>query len=88
MRWMLVAVLCLSSAWAEDWPEYRGKGRTGVWRETSVLDAFPASGLEFKWRVPVRGGYSGPVVAGGRVFVMDWLARPGQPGHRAGARPR
>ena len=27
---------------AEDWPEFRGKGRTGEWRETGLLEKFPA----------------------------------------------
>ena len=25
-----------------------------------------------RWRAPVRGGYAGPAVAGGRVFVTDY----------------
>lgn len=57
---------------AEDWPEWRGKGRTGVWRETGILDAFPEGGLRVGWRTPVRGGFAGPAVAGGRVFVTDF----------------
>src|SRR4051794_10104306 len=35
---------------ADDWPEWRGKGRTGVWNETGILDEFPKEGLTFKWR--------------------------------------
>jgi outer membrane protein assembly factor BamB len=66
------AILCCTCASAEDWPEWRGKGRTGVWRDTGVLEAFPESGLKIKWRVPIHGGYAGPAVAGGRVFVTDF----------------
>ena len=61
---------------AEDWTQWRGRDRRGVWHETGVVDGFAASGLKFTWRVPVRGGFSGPAVAGGRVFVTDWLEDP------------
>lgn len=63
-----------------DWPEWRGHGRIGVWRETGVLDRFPAGGLRFLWRTPIRAGYSAPSVAGGRVFVTDFAARHGLQG--------
>jgi hypothetical protein len=55
-----------------DWPEWRGRGRLGVWTESGILDRFPAQGLHLVWRTPVHGGYAGPAVAAGRVFVADW----------------
>jgi outer membrane protein assembly factor BamB len=66
---LLAAALC---ARAEDWPEWRGRGRAGVWRETGVLDQFPPQGLRFRWRAPIGAGYAGPAVAAGRVFVTDY----------------
>src|ERR1700736_1337521 len=57
---------------AEDWPEYRGKGRTGVWNETGIIDKFPDGGLKIRWRTPVKTGFSGRAVAGGRVFLTDY----------------
>ena len=57
---------------ADDWPQWRGADRSGVWQEDGILEQFPEGGLEVVWRVPIRGGYSGPVVADGRVFVTDW----------------
>ena len=61
-----------SSLWAEDWPEWRGKGRFGIWNETGILEKFPPEGLKISWKVPIQGGYSGPSVAQGRVFVSDF----------------
>ena len=61
----------MAPAHAEDWPEWRGAGRMGVWTETGILERFPDSGLKVRWRTPVRAGYAGPAVAGGRVFVVD-----------------
>lgn len=56
----------------DDWPEWRGRGRLGVWTEDGILEAFPKDGLTYTWRVPVHAGYAGPAVAGGRVFVTDF----------------
>ena len=60
-----------ASLFAQDWPEWRGSGRFGVWTETGILETFPEEGLTVRWRVPINAGYSGPAVAGGRVFVTD-----------------
>src|SRR5206468_2159552 len=39
---LLAAICILWPAGAEDWPEWRGKGRAGVWNETGIADTFPA----------------------------------------------
>jgi outer membrane protein assembly factor BamB len=56
---------------ADDWPEWRGKGRLGVWNETGILQKFPLGGPLVVWRTPINRGYAGAAVAGGRVFVTD-----------------
>ena len=61
-----------SPAGAADWPEWRGRGRLGVWTETGILEKFPEKGLDVLWRTPVHAGYSGAAVTGGRVFVSDF----------------
>jgi outer membrane protein assembly factor BamB len=45
--------------------------RDGVWRETGIVERFPAEGLPVRWRTAVGPGFSGPAVAAGRVFLMD-----------------
>ncbi len=73
--WLLAVVvvpLLTAAASAEDWPEFRGKGRLGVWTETGILDTFPAGGLPVLWRTPVKNGFTGPAVAAGRVYLMDF----------------
>lgn len=73
-RWLALAWLLLTvGACAEDWPEMQGAGRRSVWNETGILRQFPAEGLAVSWRVPIGGGFSGPAVAGGRVFVSDYV---------------
>lgn len=65
---------------AEEWPEWRGKGRTGTWTESGILDSFPAKGLAIAWRTPIRAGFAGPAVANGRVFVTDFQVTTGRLG--------
>src|SRR5262245_24457725 len=59
------------SAPAVDWPQWQGPKRDGVWREDGILAKFPEGGPKVLWRTPLGGGFSGPAVANGRVFVMD-----------------
>ena len=66
-----VLVTCLSPARADDWPQWFGPNRDGVWREGGILDKFPADGLKPVWKAPLGAGYSGPAVADGFVYVMD-----------------
>ena len=77
---LLLSVTLLSPALAEDWPEWRGKGRTGVWTESGILEKFPTAGLTVAWRTPVRRGFAGPSVAAGRVFVTDFVRTSGMKG--------
>ena len=73
------AVACLLTAVldAEDWPQWRGSDRAAVWHETGIVERFAEDGLIVKWRTPVRAGFAGPAVAGGRVFVLDYRETPG-----------
>ncbi len=61
---------------SEDWPQWRGPDRDGVWHETGLIDRFTTPQLPIKWRVPLGPGYCGPTVAKGRVYVMDRLTKP------------
>ncbi|MCP5117777.1 MAG: PQQ-like beta-propeller repeat protein, partial [bacterium] len=76
---ILPAALVASAAFGEspgnDWPQWRGEKRDGVWRETGLLEKFPAK-FEAKWSVPIGSGYCGPTVADGRVYVMDRVLEP------------
>jgi outer membrane protein assembly factor BamB len=58
---------------ADEWPQWMGPQRDNVWREDGVLEALPAAGPRVVWRVPIAGGYAGAAVAGGRVFVTDYV---------------
>jgi outer membrane protein assembly factor BamB len=68
----------IASALADDWPQWRGPNRDGVWRETGVINRFESDQIPLKWRVPISSGYSGPTVAAGRVYVTDRVVEPKQ----------
>ncbi len=59
---------------AEDWPQWMGPARDNVWREAGVMTSLPKEGLKVLWRAKVQGGYAGPAVANGRVFVTDYIS--------------
>ena len=75
-----IVVGCAGIAAAEDWPEFRGAGRRGVWLESGIVETFPEEGLKALWRTPVKRGYAGPAVADGRVFVTDYEPTDGMRG--------
>ena len=58
---------------ADDWPQWLGPQRDSVWRETGIVQQFADKELKVKWQQKIGGGYTGPAVADGRVFVMDYL---------------
>ena len=60
-----------TSIHAENWPQWLGAQRDGVWRETGIVETLPTNGFTYRWRTPIGGGYSGPAVANGRVYLMD-----------------
>jgi outer membrane protein assembly factor BamB len=68
---LCLVVLGAGVACADDWPQWLGPQRDSVWRETGIVEKFPAGGPPVRWRAPLGGGYAGPAVAGGRVFVTD-----------------
>ena len=68
---LILLQLASATIRADDWPQWRGPNRDGVWHETGVLEAFPADGLTVRWRARVGWGYSSPVVAKGRVYLTD-----------------
>jgi outer membrane protein assembly factor BamB len=77
-----VVLICLFAAAArlpaDDWPQWRGPSRDGVWNETGIIDRFAGSQIPLRWRVPIGSGYSGPTVAGGRVYLTDRQTEPSE----------
>jgi outer membrane protein assembly factor BamB len=63
---------------ADDWPQWRGPTRDGVWRETGLVEKFDGPEVPIVWRAKIGPGYSGPTVYQGLVFVTDRVIEPTQ----------
>lgn len=75
---VILLVVLASSNWvanAQDWPQWRGAKRDGV---LDVAITPLESGPELNWTSELSGGYSGPTVSDGRVYVMDRVVEPEQ----------
>jgi outer membrane protein assembly factor BamB len=58
------------AARAADWPQFLGPDRNGISRETNLTTSWPADGPVVKWKKSVGAGFSGPVVADGRLILF------------------
>ena len=70
---ILFSIALALASRAEDWPQWRGSERDGIWHETGIRKQFPAEGLPVRWRAPVGYGFSSPVIGKGRVYLTDAL---------------
>jgi len=67
--------LFLSSS-SQEWPDWRGSNRDGIWWETGIVKKFKSNKIPLKWSIPCGPGYSGPTVAGGKVYLTDRIEKP------------
>lgn len=72
---LLTIGLLPTVAWTDDWPQWLGPQRDGVWRESGIVKTLPKQ-LKVLWRAPLGAGYSGPSVVGDRIYVMDKVPAP------------
>src|SRR5215208_4604674 len=57
---------------AFDWPQWQGPDRTGVSKETGLLQQWPAAGPPLLWSVSGLGaGYGSLAVRGDRMFLQS-----------------
>jgi len=68
----VIVSLCVTSAFAADWPQLRGQNRDGKSVDTGLLKEWPNDGPPLAWKInKLGGGYSAPSIAAGRVFGMS-----------------
>ena len=67
---VVAACACGTGVAAEDWPQFLGPDRNGVYRGPAMAETWPAGGPPVVWRKPVGQGFAGPVVVQGRVIVF------------------
>jgi outer membrane protein assembly factor BamB len=76
-RLLLIGGACLALttvSLAQDWPQFLGPNRTGVYAGTPLADMWGAEGPRIIWRKTVGAGFSGPVVVQGRLLIFHRIA--------------
>jgi outer membrane protein assembly factor BamB len=72
---LLFITLALGTAavCAQDWPQFLGPRRDGVYPGTNLTVSWPKEGPPTLWRKDIGQGFSGPVVANGRLLLFHRL---------------
>ena len=69
-----LGALVVAPLHAEDWPQFLGPARNGVYAGTDLARAWPAAGPAQVWKREVGAGFSAPVVAQGRLILFHRVA--------------
>jgi len=59
---------------AEDWPQFLGPSRNGIYAGTNIAKTWPAEGPPIRWQRKVGAGFSGPVAASNQVVLFHRVA--------------
>lgn len=68
----LLAVMLTGSAFAAEWPQFRGPGGAGVAADDSHPPVSFGPGSNTVWRVETPSGNSSPVIWGDRIFLTGF----------------
>lgn len=67
----LLASLVRSAEPSDEWPSFRGADRSGVSKETGLLQSWPKMGPPLVWETKGVGrGYASLAIAGGRILTL------------------
>ena len=66
----LLFLICVSSAVAQDWPQWLGPNRDSKVAGFKAPQTWPAA-LTQKWKTPVGQGCSSPVLVGNKLYVFS-----------------
>ena len=61
---------------ADDWPQWRGPARDGVWNETGIVERFESDRIALEMAYGDFQRLQRPTVADGRVYVSDRVITP------------
>ena len=67
----LLAAVTIATPYAADWPGYLGPRRDGTSTEKGLLRSWPQEGPKVLWTAPLGGGFAGPAVSRGKVYLLD-----------------
>ena len=64
-----ISAIVLSTAWAADWPKYRGSNYDGISSETGFSASWPEAGPKVLWKYSLGTGFASMAVSNGRVYA-------------------
>jgi outer membrane protein assembly factor BamB len=67
---VILVLLLLVPAFANDWTEWRGPARDGISPEKGLPSSWSPTGQNLAWKAPY-GGRSAPIVMNGRVYLQN-----------------
>jgi hypothetical protein len=69
---VILITIAFTAAFAQNWPQFRGPGATGVNEGLAKPVKFDASKSEnVRWKTPIPGlSHASPVVWGNKIFVV------------------
>ena len=77
LRYLIFSIILLCSpvravspAFAQDWPQFLGPTRNGKYAGTDIATVFPKAGPPVVWKKAIGQGFSGPVVADGKLILF------------------
>src|SRR5882762_9800876 len=65
-----ILILIAACAVAEDWPQFLGPARNGVYSGNDLAAKWPPAGPAVVWKKDIGAGFASPVVADGRVILF------------------
>jgi len=71
----MAIVLACGVAWAEDWPGFMGPNGDGTVTKANLARTWPDGGPKVLWTVDIGPGFGGPVIADGKVYLLDRISR-------------
>jgi len=72
LSWLLTLTSLGMSAFADDWPHWRGAQRTDVSRETSGWQTGVWPPGDIAWRGSFGEGSTAPLVVAGKLYALGW----------------
>ena len=68
----IALLLCQALTHAADWPQFLGPDANGIAPDTGINKDWNAKPPQVLWRTGLSdGGFAGPSVAAGKVFIID-----------------
>ena len=71
---VILAIVATSSAYASDWPDWRGPRRDGTSSEKNLPSKWSLAGENLAWKAPF-GGRSAPIVLGDHLYVFTTVGK-------------